>query len=37
MITNATGGPCADFYQTVKEGVRDGIGRIGAPDDMLTP
>ena len=36
MITNATQAPCADFYATVKEGVRDGIVRI-ADDRAATP
>jgi hypothetical protein len=31
MITNATGMPCADFYQAIENGAAEGIARI-APD-----
>lgn len=32
MATNATDMPCADFYDMIKEGVREGMARLH-PDD----
>jgi hypothetical protein len=37
MITDATHAPCADFYATLKEGVADGIVRIGDDRGIFPP
>lgn len=32
VATNATDAPTADFFDSVKEGVRDGVSRMSLPD-----
>jgi hypothetical protein len=37
MITNATSAPCADFYETVRDGVETAISKaMPFGDDILT-
>ena len=33
VATSGTDAPCADFYDFIKEGVREGVARL-SPDDL---